>query len=81
MANKLIAALADTTMFLQEWLANPQRTGSVAPSSPQLAGRHAQWLPSNPESYVLELGPGTGAVTEALIKRGLPRGPARRHRA
>ena len=31
----------------------------------------AQWLPADPESYVLELGPGTGAVTEALIKRGL----------
>jgi phospholipid N-methyltransferase len=31
----------------------------------------ARWLPSDPESYVLELGPGTGAVTQALIERGL----------
>ncbi len=71
MANKLIAALTDTTVFLQEWFANPQRTGSLAPSSPQLAAAMAHWLPADPESYVLELGPGTGAVTEALIKRGL----------
>jgi phosphatidylethanolamine/phosphatidyl-N-methylethanolamine N-methyltransferase len=71
MAKKLIAALTDSTMFLQEWFANPQRTGSLAPSSPQLAAAMAQWLPADPESYVLELGPGTGAVTEALIKRGL----------
>jgi phosphatidylethanolamine/phosphatidyl-N-methylethanolamine N-methyltransferase len=71
MAKKLIAALTDTTLFLQEWFANPQRTGSLAPSSPQLAAAMAHWLPSNPESYVLELGPGTGAVTEMLIKRGL----------
>lgn len=71
MAKKLIAALTDSTLFLQEWFANPQRTGSVAPSSPQLAAAMARWLPSNPESFVLELGPGTGAVTEALIKRGL----------
>jgi phosphatidylethanolamine/phosphatidyl-N-methylethanolamine N-methyltransferase len=71
MAKKLIAALADTTLFLKEWFANPQRTGSVAPSSPQLAAAMAHWLPSDPESFVLELGPGTGAVTEALIKRGL----------
>jgi phosphatidylethanolamine/phosphatidyl-N-methylethanolamine N-methyltransferase len=71
MANKLIAALTDTTVFLQEWLANPQRTGSLAPSSPQLAAAMAHWLPADPESFVLELGPGTGAVTEALIKRGL----------
>jgi phosphatidylethanolamine/phosphatidyl-N-methylethanolamine N-methyltransferase len=71
MAKKLIAALTDSTLFLQEWFANPQRTGSLAPSSPQLGAAMAQWLPANPESYVLELGPGTGAVTDALIKRGL----------
>jgi phosphatidylethanolamine/phosphatidyl-N-methylethanolamine N-methyltransferase len=71
MANKIIAAVTDTTLFLQEWFANPQRTGSVAPSSPQLAAAMAHWLPANPDSFVLELGPGTGAVTDALIKRGL----------
>ena len=71
MAKKIIAALTDTTVFLQEWLANPQRTGSLAPSSPQLGAAMAHWLPHDPESFVLELGPGTGAVTEALIKRGL----------
>jgi phosphatidylethanolamine/phosphatidyl-N-methylethanolamine N-methyltransferase len=63
--------LSDTTLFLQEWLVNPQRTGSVVPSSRQLAAAMARWLPSNPESFVLELGPGTGAVTEALLKRGM----------
>lgn len=71
MAKKFIAALTDTRLFLQEWFANPQRTGSVAPSSPQLSAAMAQWLPTNPDSFVLELGPGTGAVTDALIKRGL----------
>ena len=71
MAKKLIASLTDTTVFLQEWFANPQRTGSLAPSSPQLAAAMAQWLPADPESYVLELGPGTGAVTDALFKYGL----------
>jgi phosphatidylethanolamine/phosphatidyl-N-methylethanolamine N-methyltransferase len=71
MARKLIAAISDSTLFLREWLANPQRTGAVAPSSPQLAAAMARWLPRDPESFVLELGPGTGAVTEALLKRGL----------
>jgi len=71
MAKKLLAALSDTTLFLQEWLANPQRTGAVAPSSPRLAAAMARWLPADPDSYVLELGPGTGAVTEALLQRGL----------
>ena len=71
MAKKFIAALTDSRLFLQEWFANPQRTGSVAPSSRQLAAAMAHWLPANPDSFVLELGPGTGAVTEALIQRGL----------
>ncbi|MGH7976394.1 MAG: class I SAM-dependent methyltransferase, partial [Limisphaerales bacterium] len=71
MAKKLIATLNDTGLFLQEWLANPQRMGSVVPSSRQLAAAMARWLPSDPGSFVLELGPGTGAVTEALIERGL----------
>ena len=44
---------------------------ALAPSSPKLSAAMARWLPSDPESFVLELGPGTGAVTEALIKRGL----------
>jgi phosphatidylethanolamine/phosphatidyl-N-methylethanolamine N-methyltransferase len=71
MAKKLIAALTDSTVFLREWFANPQRTGSVTPSSPQLAAAMARWLPVDPESFVLELGPGTGAVTQALIEHGL----------
>ena len=71
MAKRLLATLSDTTLFLQEWLANPRRTGSVVPSSRQLAAAMARWLPANPDSYVLELGPGTGIVTAALIQRGL----------
>jgi phosphatidylethanolamine/phosphatidyl-N-methylethanolamine N-methyltransferase len=31
----------------------------------------ARWLPPDPDAYVLELGPGTGVVTEALLERGL----------
>jgi phosphatidylethanolamine/phosphatidyl-N-methylethanolamine N-methyltransferase len=71
MAKRLIAAINDTGFFLQQWFANPQRTGAIAPSSPRLAAAMAQWLPRDRESFVLELGPGTGAVTKALIDHGL----------
>ena len=71
MARNIIAALSDSTVFLREWIVNPQRTGAVAPSSPQLGAALARWLPRNPESFVLELGPGTGSVTDALLKDGL----------
>jgi phosphatidylethanolamine/phosphatidyl-N-methylethanolamine N-methyltransferase len=71
LTKKLLTTLTETTLFLQEWLANPQGMGAVAPSSPKLAAAMARWLPSDPESFVLELGPGTGVVTEALLQRGL----------
>ena len=71
MAKRLIAAINDTGFFLQQWFANPQRTGAIAPSSPRLAAAMAQWLPRDRDSFVLELGPGTGAVTKALIDHGL----------
>ena len=71
MARKIISAISDSTVFLREWIANPQRTGAVAPSSPQLGAAMARWLPRDRESFVLELGPGTGAVTNALLKHGL----------
>lgn len=71
MAKRILATLTDTTLFLQEWFANPQRTGAVVPSSRKLAAAMAQWLPSDPDSFVLELGPGTGAVTHALLANGL----------
>ncbi len=70
-AKRLLTSLTDTTLFIQEWLANPQGVGAVAPSSRQLAGAMAKWLPQDPDSYVLELGPGTGVVTESLLARGL----------
>ncbi len=71
LAKRFLTSLTDTALFLQEWLANPQGMGAVAPSSRNLADAMAKWLPSDPESYVLELGPGTGVVTEALLRNGL----------
>ncbi len=71
MPKRLLATLSDTTLFLQEWLGNPRRTGSIVPSSRQLARAMARWLPADPESYVLELGPGTGIVTATLLQHGL----------
>ncbi|MDE3100546.1 MAG: methyltransferase domain-containing protein [Verrucomicrobiota bacterium] len=71
MTRRLITTLADSTLFLREWLAHPQRTGAVAPSSSKLAAAMASWLPANSDDFVLELGPGTGVVTAALLNRGL----------
>lgn len=58
-------------LFIQELVNNPRQIGAVLPSSRNLAVAMARWLPHNPDAYALELGPGTGAVSQALIERGL----------
>jgi phosphatidylethanolamine/phosphatidyl-N-methylethanolamine N-methyltransferase len=68
---QLRANLGATTLFLQECLRSPQQIGAILPSSKNLASAMASWLPPEPDAFVLELGPGTGAVTQALLERGL----------
>jgi len=58
--------------FLMEIARNPFQMGAVWPSSPALARAMAQWLPTGSRQPVLELGPGTGIVTEELLAAGLP---------
>ncbi|HEX4645746.1 MAG TPA: methyltransferase domain-containing protein, partial [Verrucomicrobiae bacterium] len=68
---QLLAKLSATTLFLQEWLTCHKEVGAILPSSKNLAVAMARPLPPKSEDYVLELGPGTGSVTEALLERGL----------
>src|ERR1700756_1668134 len=68
---QLLAKLSATTLFLQELLNRPREIGAILPSSKNLAKAMARWLQFTPDSYVLELGPGTGSVTQALFEHGL----------
>ena len=67
----LPAKRSSTALFLQELLNRPRQVGAVLPSSRKLARAMAKWLPPGTTGHVLELGPGTGVVTEALFHRGL----------
>lgn len=58
-------------LFLSEIARAPRQMGTVWPSSPALAEAMARWLPSSESHSVLELGPGTGIVTERLLAAGL----------
>src|SRR5579871_985600 len=68
---QIIAKLNATGLFIQELVNRPRQVVAVLPSSKQLATAMSKWLPHKSDAYVLELGPGTGVVTEALVKRGL----------
>lgn len=56
--------------FTREFLRDPQAIGAVLPSSPFLARRMAAMVPDGP-GLVIELGPGMGPVTKALLARGI----------
>jgi phosphatidylethanolamine/phosphatidyl-N-methylethanolamine N-methyltransferase len=57
--------------FFLHWLSDPRQVGAVAPSSKTLAAVITAEIA--PESApVIELGPGSGAFTRALLDRGIP---------
>jgi phospholipid N-methyltransferase len=67
-----------STDFLRAFLRNPATTGAIAPSSERLARVLASVVPVTGTPTVVELGPGTGAVS-AVVARRLP--PGARHLA
>lgn len=61
--------LPDRLAFFGQWLRNPVQTAAIAPSSPELAAAVLAELPC-PGCRVIELGGGTGAITQALLDAG-----------
>lgn len=61
----------DDAKFLKNWVKNPLQLGAVLPSSPLLAKKMAEQVDLAFEGDILELGPGTGPITESLLKRGI----------
>lgn len=57
-------------LFGSEWLRSPRSVGAIAPSSAYLAHAITRGL-SKTDGPVLELGPGTGVFTRALMQRGV----------
>ena len=52
--------------FIKGTLRNPSMVGSIIPSSPYLAREFTRGIDLSQEAVVLELGPGTGPITEHL---------------
>jgi phosphatidylethanolamine/phosphatidyl-N-methylethanolamine N-methyltransferase len=67
--------LDDEMQFIRTWIEKPLSTGAVMPSSKALARTMARYVDTTATGPVIELGPGTGPVTEAMVERGVD--PAR----
>ena len=63
--------LDDEVRFLRSWIEKPLHMGAVMPSSKLLARTMAQYVDVHSTAPVVELGPGTGAITNALIEHGV----------
>lgn len=61
----------DEARFLRSWLERPLVTGAVTPSGRMLARTMASYVDPRVPGPVIELGPGTGPVTAALVRRGV----------
>ena len=63
--------LDDEVRFLRSWIEKPLHMGAVMPSGRVLARTMAHYVDIKSSGPVVELGPGTGAITNALIEHGV----------
>ena len=67
----VVRRVRQDTRFIKNWLGNPLKTGAIVPSSTELANEMASFVPLGTDLPVLEIGPGTGVVTQALLDHGV----------
>jgi phosphatidylethanolamine/phosphatidyl-N-methylethanolamine N-methyltransferase len=67
-----LTQVKETELFFRQWLRSPRSMGSIIPSSRALARAVADQVVWKPGQVVVELGAGTGAISQALTDSGLP---------
>ena len=60
------------TMWFREYLRHPLQLGALFPSSSTLSSLMVRHIDPNTHDRILELGPGTGSFTRALVRKGIP---------
>ena len=61
----------DELKFFKGWIDKPKAVGSIVPTSSVTARRMASVIDIGSGLPVLELGPGTGCITKAILARGV----------
>jgi phosphatidylethanolamine/phosphatidyl-N-methylethanolamine N-methyltransferase len=62
---------SEPILFLKRWLKDPLKIGAIAPSGRELAAAMACLVPVGSVEPVIELGGGTGVITQALLEAGI----------
>jgi len=71
LSRRLANRLGEKLDFYSGWIANPKAVGAIAPTSTTMARIMASVARCDPELKVLELGPGNGVTTRAILERGV----------
>jgi phosphatidylethanolamine/phosphatidyl-N-methylethanolamine N-methyltransferase len=61
----------DWGRFLASWVRHPRQMGAIAPSSPSYCAMMVRHATTEIDGPILELGPGLGVVTRALLDKGV----------
>jgi phosphatidylethanolamine/phosphatidyl-N-methylethanolamine N-methyltransferase len=62
----------DKVVFVRSFLKDPKAMGAIYPSSKRLAEIMASYAVFAQNQLIVELGAGTGVITQAMLNRGIP---------
>lgn len=71
LGKKLAERFGEEIRFFKGWMHGPKAVGSILPTSSITARRMASVVNPHSGLPVLELGPGTGVITKAILGRGV----------
>ena len=69
---KILKKTDENLLFIKSWVQNPKALGSIAPSSEALGKFISKQISIKPHEYVVEIGAGTGSLTQELLASGIP---------
>lgn len=70
----LASRFGDELSFIRAWVSRPRSVGAILPTGGIMARRMASVIDTGSGLPVLEIGPGTGVITRAILARGLKPG-------
>lgn len=68
---RLASKFDDEIRFIRGMMAQPKTVGAIMPTSQRMANKMASIIDPDSGLKVLELGPGTGVITKAILDKGV----------
>lgn len=69
--HRLATKFDDEIRFIRGMMAQPKTVGAIMPTSARMAAKMASIIDTGSGLPVLELGPGTGVITRAILAKGV----------